>query len=114
MMSRRVQPRREPASDGDGLGVLALARDDGDDGVDLDALGPAGDEDPGKDALVDCLDFHRRLVGLDLAQHLAGLDRIALGFEPARDLAFGHGRRQSGHQNIGWHRRAPSRACQFL
>jgi hypothetical protein len=46
--------------------------------VDGDALGAFLDEDPGDRAFVDGLDLHGRLVGLDLADHLAGLHFIAL------------------------------------
>ena len=47
------------------------------DGVDLHALGALGHDDLADLALVDGLDLHGGLVGLDLGDHLAGLDRVA-------------------------------------
>ena len=44
-------------------------------------------------ALGDRLDLHGRLVGLDLGQHVAGLDGVAFLLVPFRQLAVGHGRR---------------------
>jgi hypothetical protein len=39
---------------------------------------PSGDQDLGDDAFVDRFEFHRRLVGLDLGEHGAGGDGVAL------------------------------------
>ena len=47
----------------------------GDDRADLDLLGAVRDEEFGDHPLVDALDLHRCLVGLDLAQYVARLDR---------------------------------------
>ena len=90
--------------DSGGADVFAVAGDDRDLGVDRDVLGALRDHDLGEDALVDRLDLHRRLVGLDFRQHVAGRDMIALRLDPARNLAFGHRRRQRRHQDIGAHR----------
>ena len=49
--------------------------------------------------------FHGRLVGLDLGDDVAGLDRVALFLEPLGEVALLHRRRQRGHENIGGHGR---------
>ena len=53
--------------------------------------------------LVDRLDLHRRLVGLDLGDHVARLDGVALLLEPLGEVADLHGRRQGGHQDVDRH-----------
>ena len=45
--------------------------------IDGDVLGALGHDDAGERALVHRLHLHRRLVGLDLGEHVAGLDRVA-------------------------------------
>ena len=82
-------------------GGLAFAEDQRDRGVDLHALGAFGNEDRLDLAGVDALDFHGRLVGLDLGQDVAGLDHVADLDQPFGELPLLHGRRQRGHQNIG-------------
>jgi hypothetical protein len=57
-----------------------------------------GHDDLADDALIDGLDFHRRLVGLDLGDHVAGGDAVALLDQPFGERALLHGRRQGGHQ----------------
>ena len=64
----------------------------GDDGIHLHALGVFGHHDPPDLALVDRLDLHGRLVGLDLADHLPRLHRVTDLHMPLRELALGHGR----------------------
>src|SRR5262249_49444101 len=44
--------------------------------------------------------FHRDLVGLDLEQVVAGLDRVPRRLEPLRDLALRHGLAELRHQHI--------------
>ena len=83
--------------------VLAVAEQQRDRRVDRDALGPVRHQDAAERALVDRLDLHRRLVGLDLGDHVARRDGVALALEPAREVALGHGRRQGGHQDLGRH-----------
>ena len=75
----------------------------GDGGIDLHALGAVGDEDFAEHALIDRLDLHGGLVGLDFGDDIAGADHIAFLFEPARQGALGHGRRQGRHQDVGGH-----------
>ena len=88
--------------------VLALLEQQGDRLVDLHALGAAGDQDLAERALVDRLDLHGRLVGLDLGDDVAGLDRVALVLEPLGEVALGHGRRQGRHQDLDRHGLAPA------
>ena len=47
--------------------------------------------------------LHRRLVGLDLGDHLAGLDLVALLLEPLDDRALGHGVGELGHGDFDGH-----------
>src|SRR6185437_6290090 len=69
---------RRLAGAGQRFRVLALLEQQGDDRVHLDALRALGNDDLAERALVDRLDLHRRLVGLDLGQDIAGLDGLAL------------------------------------
>jgi hypothetical protein len=43
----------------------------------LNAFGPLIDEELADLALFNGFDFHRRLVGFDLGDHIAGIDLIA-------------------------------------
>ena len=86
--------------------ILARGGDDADRRIHGDILGAVGDEDFRQCAFVDRFDFHSRLIGLDLREHIAGFDRIAFFFEPFGELAFLHSRREGGHQNIGRHRKS--------
>jgi hypothetical protein len=83
-----------------GLGALALLQEHGDRRVDLHALGAGGDQDLAERALIDGLDFHRRLVGLDLGDDVAGLDLVAFVLQPLGKVALFHRRREGGHQDI--------------
>ncbi len=85
----QARPRR-PRRRLDSALVLALAQDHGDRRVDLHILGAVRHQDLAQRALVDRLDFHRRLVGLDLGQHIAGFDRVAFVLQPLGELALGH------------------------
>ena len=87
--------------------ILAVDAEDGDRGVDLDVLRAFRDEKPCHGALVDRLDLHRRLVGLDLGDHVAGLHRVAFLLQPPGELAFLHGRREGRHQNVDGHWAVP-------
>src|SRR3954449_4884299 len=73
--------------------VLALLEQERDRLVDLDPLGPTLDENLAQRALVDRLHLHGGLVGLDLGDHVARLDRVALVLQPPREVALGHGGR---------------------
>ncbi len=66
---------------------------------------PSGDQNFAERAFVRRLDFHRRLVGLDLGNDVAGLDLIALFLEPFGEIALLHGRRERGHENLDRHER---------
>src|SRR5262249_58392415 len=56
---------------------LALLEQEGDDGVHLYAFGSLGYDDLADLALVDRLDLHGGLVGLDLTDDLTRLDGVA-------------------------------------
>jgi hypothetical protein len=87
---------------------VILAGDQRDGRVDLDVLGAGGNEDLLEPALIDRLDLHRRLVGLDLGDDVAGLDLLALVDEPLRECPLLHGGRQRRHEHLCRHlARAP-------
>ena len=87
----------------DALRILALAGDQRDELVHRHVGRAFRHHDLGEDAFVDGLDFHGRLVGLDLGDHVAGLDRVALLLQPLGEVALLHGGRQGGHQDIDGH-----------
>ena len=71
--------------------------------VDRHVGGAFRHHDLGEDAFVDRLDFHGGLVGLDLGDHVAGLDRVAFLLQPLGEVALFHGGRQGGHQDVDGH-----------
>jgi hypothetical protein len=75
----------------------------GDQGVDLDVLGSGVDQDGLDHAFVDGFDFHRRLVGFDLGDHVAGLDGVTHLHVPLGEGSLFHGGRQGGHQDVDRH-----------
>ena len=77
---------RLPASLSERRRILAFFEQDGDRLVDLDPLGALGNDDLAEPAFVDRLVFHRRLVGLDLGDDVAGMDLVAFFLEPAREV----------------------------
>ena len=86
-----------------GLHVLAFRRQHRDELVDRHVGGAFRHHDLGQHAVVDGLVFHRRLVGLDLGDHVAGLDLVAFLLEPARKVALLHRGRQRGHEDVDGH-----------
>ena len=84
-------------------GILALAGQHGDQRVDLDAFGAGRNDDLGDRALVDGLDFHRRLVGLDLGDHVARRDLVAFLDQPLGEIALFHRGRQGRHGDVDRH-----------
>ena len=98
---------RSRCGGGQGGHILALAQQHRDDGIDRHPLGAGGNQDAAHHAVLDGFQFHGGLIGLDLGQDIAGFDGIALGLEPFGELALGHGRGQSGHQNLNRHRFPP-------
>jgi hypothetical protein len=86
------------------LHVLAVAGQHRDDVVDRNVGRALGHQDLRDRALVDRLDLHGRLVGLDLRDDVAGLDLVALLLEPLGKIALLHRGRQRRHQNVDWHR----------
>jgi hypothetical protein len=83
--------------------VLALAENQRDRRIDGDVLGALRNEDAAERALVDRLDLHGRLVGLDLRENVARLDAVAFLLGPFGELADFHRRRQRRHQNLDRH-----------
>ncbi|MGY4504782.1 hypothetical protein ACVWYH_008739 [Bradyrhizobium sp. GM24.11] len=71
--------------------------------VDGNVGGALGDQDLAECALIGRLDLHGGLVGLDLGDYVAGLDRLALFFQPFGEVALFHRGRQRGHQHLNWH-----------
>jgi hypothetical protein len=49
-------------------------------------------------------EVHDRLVGLDLGEHVARLDRVARLLEPLEDLALFHRVGELRHEDVGRHR----------
>src|SRR6185312_4114842 len=82
---------------------LVVALDERDRRIDLDVLRAGGNEDLRQLALIDRLDLHCRLVGLDLGDDVAGFDGSAFADKPLGQRALLHGGRQRRHQNLGRH-----------
>ena len=83
---------------------FAFGEDRGDRRVDRDIGGAFGHQDFAERALVDRLDLHRRLVGLDLGDDVAGFDLVALALEPFGEVALLHRGREGRHQHLNRHR----------
>ena len=90
--------------------ILAFARDQRDRRADLHPVAAFGDQDLRDRALVDRLELHRRLVGLDLGEDVARFDRVAFLDQPFGQRPLLHRRGQSGHLEFGRHRRLSRRA----
>jgi hypothetical protein len=86
---------------------LVAADQQGDRGVHRHALGTLFDQQSADPALVDRLDLHGRLVGLDFGQDVTRLDLVAFFDEPFGEFALGHRRRQGRHQYFDRHGRFP-------
>ena len=71
--------------------VLAFRRDHADNVVHRHIGRAVRHHDLGERALIDRLDLHRGLVGLDLGDDVARLDGVTLLLEPAREIALLHG-----------------------
>ena len=83
--------------------VLALGKDHRDRRIDRDVVGAFRHQDFAERAFVDGLDFHGRLVGLDLGDDVAGFDRVAFLLQPLGEVALLHRGRQRGHQHFDRH-----------
>ena len=93
-----------------GRGILALFHQHHDRRVHLHIRGARGDQNAAHHALIDRLELHRRLVGLDLGQNLARLHLVAFLHQPFGQRAFFHRGRQRGHQYFGCHDLSPPQA----
>ena len=100
----RLWRRRSLARAGGGrFHVLALAGQHRDHLVDRHVGGAFRHHDLGDGALVDRLDLHRRLVGLDLGDDVAGFDLVAFLLQPLGKVALLHRGRQRRHENVDRH-----------
>src|SRR6185295_11539774 len=88
---------------GDARDVVGRIGDDADQ-VSHRHLPALAHDDLAQHAGPEGLDLHVGLVGLDLRDHVAALDRVALLLQPLDDLAGLHRVRQLGHQDLGDHR----------
>ena len=84
-------------------GAFAVGQNGRDRRIDRDVVGAFGDQNLAERALIGRLDFHRRLVGLDLGDDVARLDGLAFLLQPLRKVALLHGRRQRRHQHLNGH-----------
>ena len=84
-----------------GRDVLTLVADEGDRAADLDLAGV--DDDLQQDAVGLRLDLLRHLVGVELVEGLALLDRIALALEPLDDRAGLHALAEPRELDLGRH-----------
>ena len=84
------------------------ASEHGNDAVHLHILGAGRNDELRDPALIDRLDFHRRLVRLDLGDDVAGANLVAFLDEPFRQRALFHRRGKGGHQDIRRHGQAPT------
>ena len=82
---------------------LAFLHQHRDDVVHLHALAAIWHQDLAEDPFVHGFHFHRRLVGLDLGDDVAGLDALAFLLQPARQVALRHGGGKRRHQDVGRH-----------
>src|SRR5579864_127921 len=92
-----------PRAGSGGLHVLAFLRHYGDELVDRHVIGAFRHHDLGHDAVIDGFVFHGRLVGLDLGDDVAGLDRVAFLLEPLGEIALLHRGRQRRHEDVDGH-----------
>jgi hypothetical protein len=90
------------AMGGVGGGVSGLGADR-DRCADLHAFTALRDQDLRDRALVDRFELHRRLVGLDLGEDVAGLHLVAFLDQPFGERALLHGRRKRGHLEFNRH-----------
>jgi len=59
-----------------------------------------GDDNGCGDAVVECLDVHVGLVGLNDDEAVAFGEDIALGVDPQDDFTFRHGGAEGGHEDL--------------
>jgi hypothetical protein len=91
-----------------GVGILAFGQDGGDRRIHGDVIGALGHQDLAENAFVGRFHFHGRLIGLDLGNHVAGLDDVAFLLQPFGEVALLHGWGQRGHQHLNGHHNSRS------
>ena len=85
--------------------IFAFRQNHRDRRIDGDIRAAFGHENFSERAFVRRLHFHGRLVGLDLGDHVARFDLVALFLEPLGKIALLHRGRERGHQYFGRHGR---------
>ena len=70
---------------------LALFQNESDGLVHRDIFGSLRDQNAADGSIIDGLDFHGGLVGLDLGEYIARSDGVALTDQPPRQCAHLHG-----------------------
>ena len=88
---------------GCGFRILALLRQHGDELINRHIVGAFRHHDLCHHAILDGFVFHRRLVGLDLGDHVTGLDRFAFLLQPFGEVALFHRGRQRRHEDVDGH-----------
>jgi len=86
-----------------GFHIFAFLRQDGDELIDRHVIGAFRHHDFRHHAVIDGLILHRRLVGLDFGDHIAGLDRVALFLMPLCEVALLHRGRERRHEDVDGH-----------
>ena len=89
-------------------GVFAFFQQQSDWPVHCHSLRAGRNENAAEDALIDSLHLHRRLVGLDFGDGVAGRNGVALSFQPLCQRSLCHCRGKGRHQDFDGHRRVPS------
>ncbi len=91
-------------------GLLPLARNRRDQRADLDRVGAGGDVEFADHPALVGFEFHRRLVGLDLGEDVAGFDGVALLDQPFGQRPLLHRRGHGGELDFGRHSYPSSRS----
>ncbi len=83
--------------------LLAIGNQQRDRTVHGDMLGAFGNKNSAEPSVLGHLDFHRRLIGLDFGDNVAGAHVIALAHEPLGERALLHGGRKLRHKDFSRH-----------
>ncbi|MND56064.1 hypothetical protein D3C80_471600 [compost metagenome] len=91
--------------------ILAVFGENCDQRVNLDAFSSGRNHQLGNNAFVDSFDFHRRLIGFNLGNHIAGRNLVAFFNQPLGKIAFFHGWRKRWHGDLNRHVQYLLRRC---
>ena len=83
--------------------VFAFREDHGDWCIHCHIRSAFGHQDFAERALVDGFHLHGGLIRLDLGDHVARFDRVALFLQPLGQVPLLHGGGQGGHQDLCRH-----------